>query len=269
MARHSEERQLRGGLRKSGRKDPPASVERTVAVSREEGASLLEQAEVVAYEQLATGSNYTFLVLMAAGDGMELLAIYKPLRGERPLWDFPHGTLHLRERAAYLTSRHLGWPNVPVTVIRDGPFGVGSLQLYIPTSAQTELPAFQRERWPGLVEVALFDLLVNNADRKAGHCLPGADGRIWAIDHGLTFNVMPKLRTVLWEYCGEPVPRRLLEDLVSLRENPTRREALRADLEPILDPGEIRAFFARVEKLLRAGRFPQLDPGRNIPWPLV
>ena len=241
----------------------------TISVSPDEAASLLSQGEITACEAVAAGSNYTFAVLISAGDRGHLLAIYKPQRGERPLWDFPSGTLHLREHAAYVTSSHLGWPNIPTTVIRDGPLGVGSVQLYVPTKTQGELPAFQEQRRRELMEIALFDLLVNNADRKAGHCLLGMDNRIWAIDHGLTFNVMPRLRTVLWGFCGAPVPRQLLEDLESLRDDAARTELLRAQLEPDLHPREIEAFFSRLEWILRVRRFPQLDPNRNIPWPLV
>ncbi len=238
-------------------------------MSSEEAASLLLHGEIQGYQIVPAGSNYTFLVSMSADGRGQFLAVYKPQRGERPLWDFPRGTLHRREHAAYVTSRHLGWPHVPVTVIREGPFGVGSVQLYVPTRGQPDFFAFQEERRAELMEIALFDLLTNNADRKAGHCLPGADGRVWAIDHGLTFHVDPKLRTVLWDYCGEPIPQRLLEDLESLRADPVRQQRLRTDLEPNLAPEEIDAFFRRVDRFLHNKRFPQLDPNRNIPWPLV
>jgi uncharacterized repeat protein (TIGR03843 family) len=240
-----------------------------MAVSPEEAALLLEKGEIRQYEAVSSGSNYTFLVMMSAAGRGKFLAVYKPQRGERPLWDFPRGTLHRRERAAYITSRTLGWPNIPVTVIRDGPFGIGSVQLFVPTASRPDLFAFQEERRKELMEIALFDLLVNNADRKAGHCLLGVDGRVWAIDHGLTFHVDPKLRTVLWDYCGEPIPQRLLEDLESLREDPARRDVLRAELETELAPEEINAFFRRADRLLRFRRYPRLDPTRNIPWPLV
>ncbi|MGE5618891.1 MAG: SCO1664 family protein [Sphingomonadaceae bacterium] len=227
------------------------------------------QGEIQAHELILAGSNYTFALLMAADGPGQFLAVYKPQRGERPLWDFPSGTLHRRERAAYVTSRHLGWPNVPVTVIRDGPFGIGSVQLYVPPARQPDLVDLQRRHRKELAQIALFDLLVNNADRKGGHCLLGADGRVWAIDHGLTFHVEPKLRTVLWEYCGEPFPPELAADLESLRDDASRRERLRSELEPELASTEIDALFRRLERLLQTRRFPHLDPTRNIPWPLV
>lgn len=243
--------------------------EKMIAVTREDASSLLERAEITACELMPSGSNYTFIVLMSVEGRGDFLAIYKPRRGERPLWDFPRGTLHRREHAAYVASHHLGWPNVPVTVIRDGPFGVGSVQLYIPSRQGAKLPALQNQLRGELAEIALFDLLVNNADRKAGHCLPGADGRIWAIDHGLTFNVVPKMRTVLWEYWGKAIPQRLLERLEAFRDDASRRQTLRSELEPDLEPKEIDAFFSRLEKALRAKRFPRLDPNRNVPWPIV
>ncbi len=265
--RHDPEATGKG--RRRGKSENPSPVEHTIAATPEEAASLLERGEILAHERLPAGSNYTFAVLMSADGQGQFLAIYKPQRGERPLWDFPRGTLHLREHAAYVTSRHLGWPNIPVTVIREGPFGPGSVQLYVPTAGQPDFFDFQQERRRELMEIALFDLLVNNADRKGGHCLLGADGRVWSIDHGLTFHVSPKLRTVLWDYCGEAIPQRLLEDLESQRDDPSRREKLRGVLEADLDPAEIDAFFQRVERLLRTRRFPKLDPNRNIPWPLV
>lgn len=256
--------------RRKGRAEKiPSPSRQTIAVSQEEAASLLEQGEIASYELVPAGTNYTFAVLLSAGDRGEFLAIYKPQRGERPLWDFPHGTLHRREHAAYVTSRHLGWPNIPTTVIRDGPFGVGSVQLYVPTQGQLDFFTFQAKRPQELIEIALFDILVNNADRKAGHCLLGVDGQVWAIDHGLTFNVAPKLRTVLWDRCGEAIPQRLLDALESLRDDSSRRQSLKAALEPDLDPREIDSFFLRMERILRAKRFPHLDPNRNIPWPLV
>ncbi|MHB0870062.1 MAG: SCO1664 family protein [Chloroflexota bacterium] len=269
MARRHQGEPPREARRRGEGESTPQSAQRTIAVSAEEAAALLEWGEIQAHERALAGSNYTFMVLMAADGRGQFLAVYKPQRGERPLWDFPRGTLHLREHAAYVTSRQLGWPNVPVTVIREGPFGVGSLQLYIPTAEQLDPFGFQQERRDELMEVALFDLLVNNADRKGGHCILGADGRVWAIDHGLTFHVEPKLRTVLWDYCGEPFPPRLTADLESLRDDSSRRQRLRAELEPDLHPAEIDALFRRLERLLRAKRFPRLDPNRNIPWPLV
>ena len=245
------------------------SEQRIIAVSTEEAALLMEQGEIQQYQIVPSGSNHTFLTLMSANGRGRFLAIYKPQRGERPLWDFPRGTLHRREHAAYITSRHLGWPNIPITVIRAGPLGVGSVQLFVPTAGQPDLFSFQGEKRRELMEIALFDLLVNNADRKAGHCLLGTDGRIWAIDHGLTFHVDPKLRTVLWDYCGEAIPGDLLEKLESLHDDTDNWERLSSALQADLEPEEIDALLHRLERLIRGRRYPQLDPNRNIPWPLV
>ena len=239
----------------------------SILASPDEALSLLERAEILSYQVVPAGTNYTFAAVLSSGGG-RFLGIYKPQRGERPLWDFPRG-LHQRERAAYLAARFLGWPNVPPTMVRDGPLGVGMLQLYVPTMERWDFAELQRQHRREMLEIALFDLLANNADRKAGHCLLGTDGKVWAIDHGLTFHADPKLRTVLWDYCGEPVPRRLFDDLESLRDDPARREAFRALLAPYLSHAEMQALFRRLEAILRAGRYPHLDPERNIPWPLV
>lgn len=231
--------------------------------------SLLERGDILGYEVVPTGTNYTFYTLMSADGGERFVAIYKPRQGENPLWDFPHGTLYRREHAAYVASRYLGWPRIPPTIVRDGPFGIGMVQLFVATERQWDFSELRRQHRDELMQIALFDLLVNNADRKAGHCLLGRDGRIWAIDHGLTFNTAPKLRTVLWDYCGEPIPRRLLGDLESLRDDPSRRRDIEGRLGSDLTPAEVEAFYRRLERILLAGTFPRLDPNRNIPWPLV
>ncbi len=155
---------------------------------------------------LPNSSNYTFLARASAPDGDQVLAVYKPHRGESPLWDFPAGSLGRREVAAFLVAAALGWPNVPPTVLREGPEGAGSVQLFVPFEPQEHYFTLQ-DRFPDAFrEIAVFDLVVNNADRKGGHCLLGEDGRIWAIDHGVCFHEEPKLRTVIWEYMDEPIP---------------------------------------------------------------
>src|SRR5665647_2622275 len=159
---------------------------------------MLEEGEIDDCNLIPAGSNYTFSATVSANGSGKLAAIYKPARGERPLWDFPRGTLHHRERAAYLASQLLGWPLIPPTVVRDGPLGAGSVQLFVPTEDRWDFNDLLRKHRRALQEIAVFDLVANNADRKAGHCLLGVDGRVWSIDHGLTFNVDPKLRTVLW-----------------------------------------------------------------------
>lgn len=246
------------------------SLQDLTTLSRDEAAALLEGAEYSGYQVMPSGSNYTFLAVMSANGHGQFLSIYKPQRGESPLWDFPEGTLYRREHAAYALSRLLGWPRIPVTVIRDGPFGVGMAQVFVPTQERWSFETVQREHREELMQIALFDVLTNNADRKAGHCLLGADGQIWAIDHGLTFSVEPKLRTIIWDYAGEPVPSNLLASLELLNTDEERCRQVRTQLEADLDPVEIEAFFRRLERVLRTGRYPRPDPGRrNVPWPLV
>ncbi|MGH9101588.1 MAG: SCO1664 family protein, partial [Acidimicrobiales bacterium] len=161
-------------------------------------------------------SNATFLVSCTLG-GVEMAAIYKPSRGERPLWDFPGG-LDRREAAAYELSQLLGWDMVPETVLRgDGPLGPGSLQRFVEADFSQHYFTLVEDASHGeaLRRIACFDLVANNADRKSGHCLLGTDGQIWAIDNGLCFHDQPKLRTVMWDFAGEPIPPAMLEDLVA------------------------------------------------------
>ena len=209
-------------------------------------------------------SNATFLVEVVL-DGAATLAVYKPERGERPLWDFPRG-LFKRELAAWHLSEALQWGLVPLTVRRDGPYGEGSFQLFIP--ADFEQHYFTLHEDPAhrarLQRICLFDLIANNADRKSGHCLLVPDDGIYAIDNGLTFHCEPKLRTVIWDFGEEPIPPALLEDL--------RRVAsddLPAALAELLDADELRALKRRARGLLRSGHFPVDKSGLRYPWPLV
>ncbi|HXH82237.1 MAG TPA: SCO1664 family protein [Candidatus Tectomicrobia bacterium] len=208
-------------------------------------------------------SNATFLV-EATLDGARALAIYKPERGERPLWDFPAG-LWRRELAAYHLSEALGWGIVPLTLAREGPYGEGSLQQFVQADFEQHyltLRADPRHR-DRLVHICAFDVVANNADRKSGHCLLDAAGVIWAIDNGLCFNAEPKLRTVIWDFAGEPVPEPLLADLRRLLDGVP--EAVAA----LLAPAEQEALLARAKALVRRGRFPREGADRSYPWPLV
>lgn len=211
------------------------------------------------------GSNYTFGILLEDPDGQfeETLAIYKPAAGEIPLWDFPDDTLYLREYASYLVSEALGWHFIPTTVIREGPHGIGTVQEYIAPEQDAHYFTFRDEHRADLMKIALFDLITNNADRKAGHCLRGeADGRIWGIDHGLTFSVQPKLRTVIWDFQNEPIDDALLADLRRLSDD---SEFINR-LQRYLDPLEVRAFTLRLNQMLKLGIFPPLMSRRSIPW---
>jgi hypothetical protein len=216
---------------------------------------------------LGGASNGTFLAELVGGEAREPV-VYKPIRGEAPLWDFPEGTLAGREVAAYRLSRALGWPRVPPTVMRDGPLGPGAVQRFVRADPREHFFTLREERLDEFRPVALFDAVANNADRKGGHCLLGEDGEVWVIDHGLCFHVEPKLRTVIWEFAGEPIPDALAEDLrrvaTELRAGPVG-----ADLGRLLAPEEVAMTAARAEQLASLGRFPEPGPGRVVPWPPV
>ena len=218
---------------------------------------------------LPNSSNYTFLVRASAPDGGEALAVYKPHRGESPLWDFPEGSLGRREVAAYLVASALGWPNVPPTVLREGPEGLGSVQLFVPFEPQEHYFTLQ-DRFPDAFrEIAAFDLVVNNADRKGGHCLLGEDGRIWAIDHGVCFHEDPKLRTVIWEYMDEPIPQALVDRLGVFGEALASGMPLRERLDTLLSDEEVDAMGRRVDAVLARPLFPSPLGERPYPWPPV
>lgn len=212
--------------------------------------------------QFTLGSNYTFLVEVAY-EGKKYPAVYKPTRGEQPLWDFEESTLALREVAAYIVSEGLGFHIVPFTTLREkGPYGRGSLQQFIEHDPNYHYFSFTPEDKLLLKPVALFDLLVNNADRKGGHVFFSADAhQLYAIDHGICFHEDDKLRTVIWDFGGQAIP----DDLTArLTLNPN----LLADLEPYLSPNEIEALCARAERIRKRGIFPrQPNDRRAIPWP--
>jgi uncharacterized repeat protein (TIGR03843 family) len=232
--------------------------------------ALLAHGELEVQGMLPWSSNYTLLAVVR-DNGLQGLAVYKPRRGERPLWDFPRGTLCQREVAAYLLSEALGWVLVPPTVLRDGPYGIGSVQLFIDADHEAHLFTIQREGGyeAALERLAVFDVIANNADRKSGHCLKGNDGRLWAIDHGICFHAEPKLRTVLWDFAGQPISADILADLRALRERLKTDEPITRMLESMLSAEEMRALRRRVERLIATGRHPDPGHGRHIPWPPV
>ena len=218
---------------------------------------------------LPNSSNYTFLARASAPDGDQVLAVYKPHRGESPLWDFPAGSLGRREVAAFLVAAALGWPNVPPTVLREGPEGAGSVQLFVPFEPQEHYFTLQ-DRFPDAFrEIAVFDLVVNNADRKGGHCLLGEDGRIWAIDHGVCFHEEPKLRTVIWEYMDEPIPQELIDRLGAFGEALTGGASPREQLGALLSDEEVAALGRRVDTVVARPVFPSPMGERPYPWPPV
>ncbi len=261
----------------------------------EHDAALLGDLEVVG--RIADSSNLAVLVRLLAEDGAH--AIYKPVRGERPLWDFPEGTLAGREVAAHVVSRAGGWHVVPTTVLRDGPVGPGSVQRWVgnPFSPLPDdkvvdlvpsgriapgwLPAFEGETPAGkpvtvvhssaddVRGLAVLDAVINNADRKGSHCLRDEEGHLWAIDHGVTFHPTPKLRTVLWGWAGQPIAQVDLDRLETLRAALDDAGSGLVDLlESLLPAEDVDALRGRVAALLRTRRHPRPIPGGPaLPWP--
>jgi len=225
---------------------------------------LLEHGSLEVLGRMPWSSNATYLGEVRCGD-QTMRVIYKPRRGERPLWDFPSGLDH-REAAAYELSRALGWDLVPRTILRDGPLGPGSVQEFVDADFEQHYFTLYESgsHHDALRAMCAFDLIGNNTDRKSGHVLLGTDGRIVGIDHGLMFHHEFKLRTVIWEFGGEPVPPRLLEAAAALAGSD-----LPEPLAALLDPFERDAVRTRAGALVRSGCFPIDETGRRYPWPLV
>ncbi len=227
--------------------------------------TLLSTGEVGLVAQVMDSSNATFVADVTAGDAYSW-AIYKPQAGERPLWDFEPG-VHARERAAHVLSEWLGWGLVPTTVVReDAPMGVGSLQWFVDGDQRQHYFTIARDR-PDLHDqlrrLAVFDVVTNNTDRKSGHVLLDAAGRVWGIDHGLCFAAEPKLRTVIWDFAGEPLPEDTLEGLDRLtRDGPD-------ELAELLSASELVALRGRARRLVAHGVLPFDQTGHGYPWPLV
>ncbi|MFN2609159.1 MAG: SCO1664 family protein [Acidimicrobiales bacterium] len=224
--------------------------------------TLLGAGEISVKGRMPWSSNGTFLVELCL-DGGTGMAVYKPLRGERPLWDYPPG-LYRREVAAWVVSEALGWGLVPATVARDGPLGPGSLQRFVEADfSEHYFSLLERpEHHPALKAVCTLDVLLNNGDRKSGHCLL-AEERIWGIDHGLCLAADPRLRTVIWDFAGQPVPDELMGPVARLAASPP------AALAGLVDDDEVAALAARAAVLVRRPVFPVPRSGRAYPWPLV
>jgi len=226
---------------------------------------ILLRGEVELLGRMPWSSNATFLVESCLGDE-SLQAVYKPRQGERPLWDFPSG-LCQREVAAYELSAALGWDLVPLTVLRaDGPMGEGSMQRFVDADfEQHYFTLLEEQRYhDAFRRLCVFDLLANNTDRKSGHVLVDADDHIWAIDNGLAFHHEFKLRTVIWDFAGEPIPEELVDDVANLLE-----QGLPAPLVATLDAFERDALTMRARAVVAEGTFPVDTTGRRYPWPLV
>ena len=228
------------------------------------------------------GSNYVFVVRLEdservdTGDDSEdpegaIYGIYKPAAGERPLRDFPYGTLHKRERAAYLVSVALGWPDVPPTVLREGPHGEGSVQLFIDADVEANYFTLRDDCLHLFEPVAMFDVLAHNADRKGGSCLKAdGDGRIWSIDHGLTFNPSARRRTVMFEFNGREYDPDKLDDIQRVvSEIESGESAFAVEMNTLLAERELEGVSRRAMRMLETGRFPLLDPDVNVPWPFI
>lgn len=230
----------------------------------------LAQGELSIEASMPYSSNYTLLTSVEH-EGLRLLGIYKPRRGERPLWDFPRGTLYRREMAAYLVSEALDFGLVPPTVVRDGPYGVGMLQLFIENDEEAHLFTMLKEGGydATIRRLCAFDALINNADRKSGHALKSTGGRLWAIDHGICFHFEHKLRTVLWDFVGEPLPPDVVAALCRFRTCLDSNDSVAQMLAELLEKAEYRALRRRLNQLIESGAFPKPGPGPNVPWPPV
>ena len=236
----------------------------------------LAQGRVEMEGLITWGSNATVLVQVvedsAESDPQITPAIYKPRRGESPLWDFPTGTLCLRERAAYLVSAAIGWDLVPPTILRDGPRGWGSVQLFVehnPDKHYFRL-AEQPQYADQLRRIVLFDHIINNADRKSGHVLLEEPNKLWAIDHGVCFHAEHKLRTVIWEFAGSPIPAELHHDMAQLQKQlKASKDPLVVEMSELINRQEIGALKSRLADLLTTTLFPQPRMGRYYPWPPV
>jgi uncharacterized repeat protein (TIGR03843 family) len=274
--------------------DPAACA--ALAADPARALALLRYGELTVHGRITDASNAAFYCTVSAGpDGDRAICVYKPVRGERPLWDFPDGTLAGRETAAYLVSAATGWGLVPPTALREGPFGEGMCQIWVePDPEAPQLLGLQPGEEPqpgwhaiGLAEVepgrtalfvhadderlrrlAVLDAVLNNADRKGGHLLTAADGRLYGIDHGVTFAVPGKLRTLLWGWAGEPLTPEATQVLGTVRAE--LDGALGAVLAPLLTPAEIAATGARVDALLKEGHHPYPSPDwPSVPWPPI
>ena len=220
--------------------------------------------------QFVLGSNYTFLVQLKHG-GSSFQAVYKPQKGEMPLWDFPAESLAARESAAFLVSEALGWELVPPTIMRaDGPLGSGSYQFFIVHDPQQHYFSFDDATRDRLRPTALFDLILNNADRKGGHILLDENNHLWLIDHGLCFHAQPKLRTVIWDFSGERIEDGLLESLQNLHGDLQSKKDIQEQLSQLLQKNEIDALKSRIKFYIDHPVYPAPDENqRQFPWPLV
>ncbi len=225
---------------------------------------LMSEGTLTVTGRLVDASNATLYGTIVEGED-EVRVIYKPVAGERPLWDFPNGNLAQREYAAFLISEMGGWNLVPLTILRDGPFGIGMVQQWIDIDESVDLALFYREDHESLRAMALFDAVVNNTDRKIGHLIPSRDGKLFGCDHGVTFHEEDKLRTVLWQWASQKFSDQELEQLQKLRQSLISKEELFTSL---ISDIEFKALLGRIDRLLDERTFPEpSDQWPAVPWP--
>jgi len=228
-------------------------------------AQILKEGSVKVEGRLVDASNATLFTELEL-NGESIRAIYKPISGERPLWDFQSGNLAFRERAAFLISEAMGLNLVPLTILRDGPFGQGAFQLWIDIDESIDLALYFRETNDNLRSVALFDAVINNTDRKIGHLLPAQSGELYVCDHGVTFHEEDKLRTVLWQWSGEELRSSEIETLNRLLDSLMKEEI--SELLTLISDVEREALIMRIERLINQTRFPEPNPEwPAVPWP--
>lgn len=246
----------------------PDELTQPVELATDDALELLRGGDLSVEGRLMDASNATMYCAISA-DGVSAGCVYKPIAGERPLWDFPDGTLAGREVAAFEISSASGWDIVPPTVYRDGPLGPGMVQLWIAEDDATELGTLlrMRENAP-LRRIAVFDAVINNADRKGGHLLPTRNGHIFGVDHGVSFHVEDKLRTVLWQWAGKRLPEEAVDTLSGLRAQ--LEGALCEQISAMLAPREVRRTVRRIEGMLASLRHPRpSDDWPAVPWPPI
>lgn len=230
-----------------------------------DNSELLHLGEIIVEGRLVDASNAT-LFCEVSYEGQTTRAIYKPISGERPLWDFSSGDLASRERASYLVNQRLGMNSVPLTILRDGPFGFGMVQQWIDINEDVDLALYFREDLPELRSVALFDAIVNNTDRKIGHLLPAMSGDLYICDHGVTFHHEDKLRTVLWQWAGEELTPGEIETVNGFLLYLDSEES--SEIQSLISEIEFLALRLRLERLLESGQLPMPNPDwPSVPWP--
>jgi uncharacterized repeat protein (TIGR03843 family) len=226
---------------------------------------ILITGEITVEGRLVDASNATLFISLVH-HGVSTKGIYKPVAGERPLWDFPDGNLAQRERAAFIIDQALNYRHVPLTVLRDGPFGFGMVQQWIDIDESIDLESYFQRDDPQLREVALFDAIINNTDRKIGHLIPESSGHLYICDHGVTFHSQDKLRTVLWQWAGTNFSDKELKDLHQLLNFLASDASI--ELQGLITATEFDALINRIESLISRGAFPEPNPDwPHIPWP--